>query len=108
MRLLVVNAGSSTLKLSVIDDSDGAAETAHLASPQDAETLTALARFADANANVDAVAHRIVHGGPLLSAPVMVDDRVRTQLDIAAELAPLHVPPALRILDALRQQLHVP
>ncbi|MGW0229619.1 hypothetical protein ACWDWO_15010 [Actinopolymorpha singaporensis] len=35
----------------------------------------------------------------------MVDDEVRAALDNISDLAPLHVPPALTLLDRLRHQL---
>ncbi|WP_234347875.1 acetate/propionate family kinase [Streptomyces specialis] len=53
----------------------------------------------------DAVGHRLVHSGPHLRGPVLVDDRVRALLDEAAPLAPLHLPPALAALDAARELL---
>lgn len=39
-----------------------------------------------------AVGHRVVHGGTLFSAPVLVDSRVLTQLEQFVPLAPLHQP----------------
>ena len=42
-----------------------------------------------------AVGHRIVHGGPELRTPVVIDTAVRAQLDAAVSFAPLHLPPAL-------------
>jgi acetate kinase len=49
---------------------------------------------------VDAVAHRIVHGGARFREPVVVDDNVVDELEELVELAPLHMQPAL---DALRE-----
>lgn len=51
-----------------------------------------------------AVAHRVVHGGPELSEPVVVDDRVLTAIEEAAVLAPLHNPPALAGIRAVRDR----
>jgi len=47
---------------------------------------------------VDAVAHRIVHGGSRFRDPVLVDESVRHALENLEELAPLHNAPALRAL----------
>ena len=50
---------------------------------------------------LDAIAHRIVHGGSTISEPVMVDDRVLEAIDRAAIFAPLHNPPALATIRAV-------
>jgi acetate kinase len=51
---------------------------------------------------IDAVGHRIVHGGTSFTAPVVVDDAVEDELRALAELAPLHQPAALAALAAVR------
>ncbi len=106
MRILAVNAGSSSLKLSVIDDDDGIVDAAEVDGEADhTETLRAfIAKVGD----VDAVAHRFVHGGPHIRRATLVDDHVRRQLDAAATIAPLHVPPALALLDAARRLVGTP
>ncbi|HET7555612.1 MAG TPA: acetate/propionate family kinase [Gaiellaceae bacterium] len=87
--VLVVNAGSTSLKLSVVGEDDSS---------------TAVASLAEAPA-VDAVVHRVVHGGRRLHEPVLIDDEVRAELDRAAELAPLHNVPALEAIDKARAEL---
>jgi acetate kinase len=100
VRVLVVNAGSSSLKLRVVDGADALAGHADLpavgvASPDDiAGALSDLAPF-------DAVGHRVVHGGAAFRAPVVVDDDVRRRLDELTALAPLHQPKSLAGLDAV-------
>ena len=100
MRVLVVNAGSSSLKLRVVDGAEVLAGRADLpavgvASPDDiAGALSDLAPF-------DAVGHRVVHGGAAFRAPVVVDDDVRRRLDEVTALAPLHQPKSLAGLDAV-------
>ena len=54
---------------------------------------------------MDAVVHRVVHGGLHLREPVVIDDEVRTELDRATELAPLHNAPALEAVDRARAEL---
>jgi acetate kinase len=49
-----------------------------------------------------AVGHRVVHGGPVYEAPVMVDDAVIAALERYIPLAPLHQPENLRAIRALR------
>jgi acetate kinase len=106
MRILAVNAGSSSLKLSVVDDDDGIEEQQE--TDGDADPIAALRDFAARVGDIDAVAHRLVHGGAAIRHATLVDDAVRHQLDAAVELAPLHVPPALALLDAARDGIDRP
>ncbi|HEX3408855.1 MAG TPA: acetate/propionate family kinase [Candidatus Binataceae bacterium] len=53
---------------------------------------------------LDAIAHRIVHGGDSVSEPTLVDDSVIEALDEASRFAPLHNPPAIATLRAVRAQ----
>ena len=86
-RVLVVNAGSTSLKLSVVAD-DGTTE--------EVESLAQ---------DVHAVAHRVVHGGRRFCEPVVIDDEVEEALAELAELAPLHNGPALAALADARRAL---
>ena len=52
---------------------------------------------------VDAIAHRIVHGGPRFRDPVVIDAQVRRQIMALEELAPLHNPPALAAIEQAEQ-----
>jgi acetate kinase len=90
MRVLVVNAGSSSLKVDLIDDGKWA------------ESYDGLP---EAPPDVDAVGHRVVHGGPDLVAPVVIDGPVEKQLRDLVQLAPLHQPKSLDGLDAARRLL---
>jgi acetate kinase len=53
-------------------------------------------------AGLDAVGHRIVHGGAVFCDPVRIDDAVITRLERLTPLAPLHQAPALEALAAAR------
>ncbi len=53
----------------------------------------------------DAVGHRVVHGGPRLGNPVVVDADVEREIAAISELAPLHNRPALEALHRARQAL---
>lgn len=46
-------------------------------------------------AGVEAVGHRVVHGGERFSRPVVITDSVMDEIDALSELAPLHNPPCL-------------
>lgn len=105
MRILVVNAGSSSLKLRLLDDGDvleGAHELALCDGKIDVAELDAALAGID---RVDAVGHRIVHGGRRFLAPVRIDDRVVVALRELTDLAPLHQPKSLAALDAVARAL---
>ena len=90
LNVLVVNAGSTSLKLSLVDD-DGRSE--------------AVSSLQEAPADVDAVGHRVVHGGGRFREPVLIDAQVLAELEAITELAPLHNPPALKALERARRAL---
>jgi acetate kinase len=54
---------------------------------------------------LDATAHRVVHGGPRLFGPAVLDDAALEELDRAVSFAPLHNPPALAAIRAARESL---
>ncbi len=104
--ILCVNAGSHSLKLTVVDDDDRVvAENTVESAPDSDEAATALAEFIDDAPPLSAVAHRIVHGGAGLVDHQVIDDGVREQLGRAASLAPLHTRPALAAVDRCREAL---
>lgn len=100
MRLLVVNAGSSSLKLSRLDDDGTVSGATTVERWQGAGHLEPLAEFLTTCGPVDAVGHRVVHGGPRFTGPVIVDDLVTTYLHSIGHLAPLHEPRALAAIRA--------
>jgi acetate kinase len=104
-RILVVNAGSSSLKLRVLDRADTVVGSADLAPPRGEEEAGAVGEAVAALGRVDAVGHRIVHGGTAFVGPVRLDDRVRTRIAALTSLAPLHQPKALTALDAVTAAL---
>jgi acetate kinase len=83
--ILVVNAGSTSLKLSLVHEDESADRV---------ESLDAVEA-----AGLDAVAHRVVHGGPYFTEPVVIDDAVRRTIHELEDLAPLHNAPALRGIE---------
>jgi acetate kinase len=90
LTILVVNAGSTSLKLSAVEDDDSAVP------------VPSLARVPE---GVVAVAHRVVHGGARFLEPVVIDDQVRRELEELSELAPLHNVPAMAAIDEARRAL---
>ncbi|HEX6626790.1 MAG TPA: acetate/propionate family kinase [Gemmatimonadaceae bacterium] len=104
--ILVLNVGSSTLKfglfpLAARDEPllSGALEYSPQAVRQLLQTLEDDSRFA----SVQAIGHRIVHGGTTMRKPTRVDARVRRELDGLIPLAPDHLPTELRAIDEVAQ-----
>jgi len=99
-RVLVVNAGSSSLKLSLLGPADETLDTLDI-DPWHGEGATAeMTAFVAGLDGVGAVGHRVVHGGSRFLAAVVIDDDVRTAIADLADLAPLHQPRALAGIDA--------
>lgn len=86
--VLVVNAGSSSTKVRVLDPADRVVHRADLG----AGDVAGIAAAAEAGAPIAAVGHRVVHGGHRFREPVLVDDEVVADLEALAPLAPLHQP----------------
>ncbi len=53
-------------------------------------------------AGVEAVGHRVVHGGERFSQPVLITDSVMVEIDALGELAPLHNPTCLEGIRGVR------
>lgn len=100
MRVLVVNAGSSSLKLSVLDGDQlcRARELTVDGATVDPEQMAAAVLELGP---VDAVGHRIVHGGAQYIEAVKIDDNVLASLWELADLAPLHQAKSLEALEAV-------
>ena len=104
-RVLVVNAGSSSLKLRLLGSDDDVTASVELAAAHGRFDRTEVEdALADVN-EVDAVGHRIVHGGTSFTEAAMITDEVKGRLRSLASLAPLHQPPALEALDLVTEVL---
>lgn len=128
--LLVLNAGSSSVKFQLFDDSSlgllAKGEVAHLGGqptftaqtlatqethvqalqPQATQELaiSSIVRFVEARDNtwrLKAVVHRIVHGGELYVRPVLITPHVLADLEKLSSLAPLHQPHNLAAIDII-------
>jgi acetate kinase len=102
MRVLVVNSGSSSVKLRVVDDEDRITAKADLGAPGP-DLADRLDEFVRSAGPLDAAGHRVVHGGPRFHDAVILNETTRRYLDDTSALAPLHNPPALAAIDALHQ-----
>jgi acetate kinase len=109
-RILVVNAGSSSVKLSLIGERDETLGSRELAAPRARVDPAELAAALDRGlGDAEAVGHRIVHGGERFRDPVLIDGEVEAALRELSELAPLHQEKSLAALDAVSAALpHLP
>jgi len=137
VRVLVVNAGSSSLKISVLAEAAGTVATAEELAPGQVAAARAgqarppvapshgwltLARESLAAPSgdwdeermreliasygpIDAVGHRVVHGGTEFTGPALISAEVRRRLEALADLAPLHQPKSLQGLDFMSKLL---
>ena len=102
MNVLVLNAGSSSLKLRLLDGDDNLVATKDLPRLAGAELGHVLSTFCKENPAIDAAGHRVVHGGSAFREPVLLDAGTDAALEALADLAPLHNPPSLAAIEALR------
>jgi acetate kinase len=122
--VLVINSGSSSLKYAVVEPdsgnlvADGIIERIgdgpvadHGAALQEAFNQLAESGRPLETLGLVAVGHRVVHGGPDLYRPTLIDDALTSELEELAPMAPLHNPPAvlgIRVaLEALPELPHI-
>ena len=105
--ILVLNAGSSSLKYASYDRpslsrlAQGQEALATSTQSQSAALRAALAKIAEVSGPPSAVGYRVVHGGAL-TEPAIITPEIRGQIEVAAPMAPLHNPPALKVIDAVQ------
>ncbi len=108
--VLVLNAGSSSLKYASYDRlslktlAQGQVNLAASGQSYGAALRAALAKIAETAGPPSAVGHRVVHGGAL-TQPALITPGVQAQIEAAVPMAPLHNPPALKVIAAM-QALH--
>ncbi len=128
MNVLVLNCGSSTLKCQLIASDtemclarglvDGIGKQALVELTADGETMSERRNVGDhgeaarialvwagEQTGVDAVGHRVVHGGSLFQEPTLVNKGVIDVIDGMGELAPLHNRPAIAAMRATIEAL---
>lgn len=112
--VLVINAGSSSLKYAVLDPATGRRSVSGLverigepgAPVADHQAAFGELRSALATAGAEpvAVGHRVVHGGDHFTEPALIDDTVVAAIEQCVPLAPLHNPAALAGIRAARSE----
>src|ERR1700682_3898323 len=105
MRVLVVNAGSISLKVSLVAPDDKVLAEHEFESPAGQIDTAKLEAAVHGMRDIDAVGHRVVHGGPRYPQSVRIDADVIRYLVTITDLAPLHLPAALAGVAAVREVL---
>ena len=119
MRVLVLNPGSSSLKVSVLEPPrrnalasatlDWGADASRSSGSGRASAVSAVLDALDvagvAISSIDAVGYRVVHGGSRFTAPVVIDDGVVDAIDEFASFAPLHNRVAAETIRGFRERL---
>jgi acetate kinase len=116
--VLVINSGSSSLKYAVVEPDSGAMVAEGIVerigdgpvADHGAALQEAFKQLAESGQPLEtlglvAVGHRVVHGGPDLYEPTLVDDALIAKLEELAPLAPLHNPPAVLGIRVAREAL---
>jgi acetate kinase len=101
MRVLVINTGSSSIKLRLLEADDSVA----LSHDLDVEGLSGQGELEEAlgESKFEAVGHRVVHGGQLFSRATIITADVEERIASLEELAPLHQTASLRGISRARQ-----
>jgi acetate kinase len=102
---IVVNTGSSTLKVRVLGPGGAAAGSFDIDPWDGGADPPGLAEFLTSVAGPVVVGHRVVHGGSRFSQAVVIDDEVVAAITGLADLAPLHQPRAVTGIEAARRAL---
>src|SRR5436305_9039106 len=97
--------GDATVEMNAA--SSGGVERKSVSAPshKEAVTLALDALMPLAQGGIDAVGHRVVHGGDRFVQPTLIDDKVMRAIEELCDLAPLHNPAALQGITATREAL---
>ncbi len=103
--VLVVNAGSSSLKLRVLGANDEVTAALELDQWDGSPDSGELREFLGGLSGIGAVGHRVVHGGSQFTRATVLDDAVIAAIAGLTDLAPLHQPRALAGIRAAHEAL---
>jgi acetate kinase len=111
--VFVLNVGSSSIKYRLLDVDDGTVfadgiveriGVAGSGVPDHATAMVTVLAELDGH-RIDAVGHRVVHGGTRFVGATLIDDAVEREIEALSDLAPLHNPPGLAGIRAARRVL---
>ncbi|MHB0929696.1 MAG: acetate kinase [Candidatus Nanopelagicales bacterium] len=110
-RILVINAGSSSLKYQLLEPETGAVITKGLierVTDHRVAIKEMLQNFTDAGidaAGIKGIGHRVVQGGPLFPGPERITESTLRGIESLIPLAPLHNAPHLHGIEAMLEAL---
>ena len=104
-KVIVVNAGSASLKVGVLDDGNAVTGSLELDPWDGRSDHPELADFLRCHGSGSILGHRVVHGGSRFTGPVILDDSALAGIRALTSLAPLHQPRAIAAIEAGRQVL---
>ena len=105
MRVLVLNAGSSSVKYQVVDSVTGERSAGGIVeevSDHRRALRDVVATVDRLDEPIEAIGHRVVHGGDVFSEPALVGDDLVDVIRDLVPLAPLHNPANLAGIEAAR------
>ena len=117
MNILIFNAGSSSLKFSLLEDEhertlmEGGIDWSDLAAQEQlsvrthADAVPRVLSQIGSSRPLNAVGHRVVHGGDRYGAAVRITDEVKRDIEALAELAPLHNKVSLEVMEATQRAM---
>lgn len=110
MKILVVNIGSTSIKLDALEIENGSLRPVHTARHQTNghDVAALLQQFFYGAGHIDAIVHRVVHGGSDLVESRVIDAETERMIEALGQLAPLHNPLALHWIRDCRGRLDVP
>jgi acetate kinase len=103
--VLVVNAGSSSLKLTVLGPADEVTADVTIQEWDGSADHPEVTDFLRGQAAAAAVGHRVVHGGTRFTRAAVINEQVIAAIAELTDLAPLHQPRALAGIRAARAAL---
>jgi acetate kinase len=109
-RVLALNAGSSSLKYALYDAAGTLRSRIHdtlerTAGRKPADALFETLARRNLLDSIDAVGHRVVHGGTRYSAPAFIDDTLIRELYAIGAYSPEHLPAELELIEGVRKRL---
>lgn len=112
MKVLVLNAGSSSVKYQVIDPDSGLSlangareDIGRGGAPSIDHALSSILDSLDADLAIDAVGHRVVHGGALYRDAAIITPEVVADIEGLSAVAPLHNPANIAGIRAAQKAL---
>jgi len=114
MKILVLNAWSSSLKYQLLEMPQNSVVAKWIVGKvwekwssvkNHTEALQSVLDTLSAHWTIDAIGHRVVHGGEYFKNPVIVTDDVIAKITECSDLAPLHNPANLQAILACKELL---